>query len=148
MSESCLRRHFLLWACLIGMKTKFPWSSHSGVINLLARCPWGPVTANGVDFLNEIGCSRSRCYSRLEGRKGGKLGNIYGLISLICQVLIRGNPTKSYSLLSVNQLDALRWLDSFSLTHWEKKESQNGSLLESNFENRLSFVMESHFFSS
>ncbi len=50
-------------------------------ICVLASCPWGPVTADGVDLLTEmyviqaprsIGFSRRAC----EGRKEGKLGNI------------------------------------------------------------------------
>ncbi len=31
MSEACLRRHFLLWACLIEKRAYFLWLSHPGV---------------------------------------------------------------------------------------------------------------------
>ncbi len=47
--------------------------------SVLARCPWGPVTANGVDLLTKIyqahgfnSCGRRRA----DTWKDGKLGNI------------------------------------------------------------------------
>ena len=62
---------------------------------VLASCPWGPVTANGVDLLTEIymiymethipkfrplgplaAAGDRVTYGRKDGRKEGKLGNI------------------------------------------------------------------------
>ncbi len=54
----------------------------SSKIVQLARCPWGPVTANGVDSLTEIvhrsnGCGRRECDTHLDGRKEGRKARKY-----------------------------------------------------------------------
>ncbi len=42
----------------------------------LASCPWGPVTANGVDLLTEISLPVHGLRQESRGITEGKLGNI------------------------------------------------------------------------
>ncbi len=59
---------------------------------LLASCPWGPVTANGVDLLTEIYVIYMEAHTSHRAIAGervtdavtpGKLGNIYRLAKII-----------------------------------------------------------------
>ncbi len=87
----------------------------------LVSCPWGPVTANGVDLLTKMYViySGSRCYGRLEGRKEGrkegrrkarkyimmvacnylwegKAGNLRGITSMKDRVISRGRVIQEH----------------------------------------------------
>ncbi len=90
MSEASLHRHFLLWACLIWMKTWILWSSHPGVNTPTQAIRWINAST-GMDtyrksVIETLGTKDQRGYTMIIPEAVFQSWKFYWTVHIKCKI--------------------------------------------------------------